>query len=82
MPIQQLIATIIQFYSWVLFAYIILSWFPAGGVVVDLRAALATICEPYLSLFRRIIPPVGMMDFSPIVGFVVLNVITRLVLSF
>ena len=34
----------------------------------------STICDPYLNLFRGIIPPVGGIDFSPILAFVVLNV--------
>lgn len=85
MNLAGLVGIIIQFYSWLLFGYVLLSWIPAGGVVTDVRAALAIICEPYLSIFRRIIPPVGMMDISPIVAFLVLNalssVLVRLLVS-
>ena len=36
---------------------------------------LATICDPYLNLFRGIIPPLGgTIDLSPILAFVVLDV--------
>ena len=37
---------------------------------------LAKICEPYLEQFRKFIPPLGMIDISPIVGFLVLNFAT------
>ena len=39
---------------------------------------LATLCDPYLNLFRGIIPPVGgTIDLSPILAFTVLNVFTN-----
>ena len=34
---------------------------------------LASLCEPYLEPFRRIIPPLGMIDISPIVAIFVLK---------
>ena len=39
---------------------------------------LATLCDPYLNLFRGIIPPIGgTIDLSPILAFTVLNVFTN-----
>jgi len=38
--------------------------------------------EPYLGFFRRIIPPLGMIDFSPIVAFLCLGFIEWLVKGF
>lgn len=35
---------------------------------------LRQVCEPYLGLFRRFIPPIGAFDFSPIVAILVLTV--------
>ena len=35
--------------------------------------------DPYLNIFRRIIPPIGMLDISPIVGFFCLKIIEELV---
>jgi len=40
---------------------------------------LIDICEPYLKLFRKIIPPVAMIDFSPILAFMALGFIERIV---
>jgi YggT family protein len=38
---------------------------------------LRDVCEPYLRLFRRFIPAVGMFDFSPIVAIFVLWILDR-----
>jgi uncharacterized protein YggT (Ycf19 family) len=39
------------------------------------------VSEPYLRLFRRFIPPVGMFDFSPMVAIIVLYVLQRLIVN-
>ncbi len=77
----MLLAGVIQFYSYLLIAYVLMSWFPVKGIFADLYAVLATIVEPYLGLFRRIIPPIGALDISPIAAILVLNFVGRLVIS-
>ncbi|WP_249020909.1 YggT family protein [Conexibacter sp. S30A1] len=42
---------------------------------------LREVCDPYLRIFRRIIPSVGMMDFSPIIAIVVLGVLSTVIVS-
>lgn len=66
------LAKLIEIYSWTLFIYILLSWFPNARDTAIGRF-LARICEPFLEPFRRIIPPIGMMDISPIVAYFVLR---------
>lgn len=51
-----------------------MSWVPALQHSAVGRF-LETICEPYLGIFRKIIPPIGMIDLSPIVGILVLGFI-------
>jgi YggT family protein len=48
-----------------------MSWFNAQQSSIG--QLFARICEPYLEQFRRIIPPIGMIDISPIVALVVLR---------
>ncbi len=42
---------------------------------------LRDVCEPYLRIFRRVIPPLGMFDFSPIVAIFVLIFVDRIVVG-
>lgn len=63
---------LITIYSYALIIYIFMSWFPNARETA-IGQFLAKICEPYLEPFRKIIPPLGMIDFSPIVAFLVLN---------
>lgn len=59
-------------YSFALIIYILMSWFP-GARESSFGEMLGRICEPYLEIFRRFIPPIGMIDLSPIVGIIVLQ---------
>ena len=81
MSIVGVLMTVLQFYGWLIIAYVLLSWFPnADALSADIRRALGTIVEPYLGLFRRFIPPVGALDISAIVAILVLEAI-RVLLS-
>jgi YggT family protein len=42
---------------------------------------LRDVCEPYLRIFRRFIPSVGMFDFSPMVAIIALYVVDRIVVN-
>ncbi|WP_064093781.1 YggT family protein [Rossellomorea aquimaris] len=70
--IYDVLSTLIQLYSWALIIYILMSWFP-NAKESSIGQFLTRICEPYLEPFRRIVPPLGMIDISPIVAFIVLN---------
>jgi len=77
--VAGIVNTLIQFYVFLIIAYVLMSWFPLSGVFADLYGVIGTIVEPYLGLFRRIIPPLGALDISPIVAILVLNVLARLI---
>ena len=59
-------------YSYALIVYILMSWFP-GARESGFGQIMGRICEPYLEVFRKFIPPIGMIDFSPIVAIITLN---------
>jgi len=59
-----------------LIAYILMSWVPAAQNSAIGRM-LERVCEPYLGIFRKFIPPLGMIDISPIVAIFMLNFIER-----
>ena len=73
-----LITTLDKFvfiYSCLLIIRVLLTWFPSVNWDNQPFAALSQISDPYLNLFRSIIPPLGGMDFSPILAFVALNIV-------
>ncbi|KYD08166.1 YggT family protein [Heyndrickxia sporothermodurans] len=65
----------IEIYTYIIIIYIFMSWFNAQQSSIG--QMFARICEPYLEQFRRIIPPFGMIDFSPIIAIIVLNLAGR-----
>lgn len=67
----------ISLYQLLIVAYVLLSWLPASGTVWEIRRMLGTVVEPYLGLFRRVVPPLGMIDISPIVALLVLSWLIR-----
>ena len=79
--LQNVILALINFYSILIVIYVLMSWIPQGAarIVEYIRSVLASICEPYLSLFRRFIPPLGIVDISPIVAILVLKLLGWLI---
>jgi YggT family protein len=63
-------------YSLMLVAYVLMSWVPAVQNS-SVGRMLAKVCEPYLGIFRKFIPPIGMIDISPIVAIFLLNYIQK-----
>jgi YggT family protein len=68
----SIILQLLSLYQWALIIYIFMSWFPNARESA-IGQFLSRICEPYLEPFRKFIPPLGMIDISPIVAFLVLN---------
>ncbi|MBS5451000.1 MAG: YggT family protein [Coriobacteriia bacterium] len=81
--LQNALLTVIQFYSVLILVYCIMSWLPRGtsGIIEDIRSVLASLCEPYLGLFRRIVPTIGMIDISPIIAILVLQVLSSVIVA-
>lgn len=81
--LQYFIITLSDVYSMILFVYVLMSWLPQkSGIIGDIDTILGRLCDPYLNLFRRFIPPIGgMVDVSPIVALLVLQFAVRLIVS-
>lgn len=65
--------TFITIYSSLLIIRVLLTWFPQVNWYNQPFAALSQISDPYLNLFRSIIPPLGGIDFSPMVAILLLQ---------
>lgn len=75
----SVLVSIVNFYVMVIFVYILMSWIPMNGILQDIYRVLGSVCEPYLGIFRKIIPPIGgMIDVSPIIAIIVLQLIVGL----
>lgn len=80
MWLYNLIDVLFNLFSLAIVARTLLSWFnvnPYHPIVVFLDR----VTEPILASIRRIIPPIGMMDISPIVALILLQVIRQVLLT-
>ena len=75
------VQTLVFVYTILIVAYILSSmFFQVGGRLPYNRALnavmtfLRDVCEPLLRIFRRVIPPLGPLDLSPMVAIILLNV--------
>jgi uncharacterized protein YggT (Ycf19 family) len=77
--VQSFINVFVYVYTLLILAYIITSWvrLPYSPWVNRVQRFLYDVCEPYLRLFRRILPTFGPLDLSPVVGVVVLVIFGR-----
>ena len=72
MALRSLIDTVLQFFTVCLLIYVVLSW-----VAPDVRnpavQLLARVCEPVLRPVRRVVPPLGGLDLSPLIVLIALQ---------
>ena len=75
--IQNFVHVFILVYVLVLFAYILMSWvkLPYSPWLNRIQRFLYDVCEPYMRIFRRVLPPLGPLDLSPIVAILFLYLI-------
>ena len=80
------IFTVLYYALWIfeliLLARIILSWFPNVDRSNPLIQFLYDVTEPVLRPIRQMMPPTGMMDFSPLIVFLIIQVLMTLVQRF
>jgi len=79
--VQDFVTVFIWVYTLLIFAYVIASWIRSPYTDHPLVRFLRDVCEPYLRLFRRVIPPVGPVDLSPMVAIAFLYLVQWLVVG-
>jgi YggT family protein len=86
--VADYVRTLMYVYVVLIFIRVLLSWLPRVPYSRPLNAVLTfvhDVVDPYLNLFRRVLPPVrlgpGALDLSPIVGTFVLLIVGQLVAS-
>ncbi len=80
--VETFVNVFLLLYGLVIFVYILTSWLrlPYSVTLNRIQRFLYDVCEPYLRLFRRLLPSTGALDLSPILAFISLGVIDRLVI--
>lgn len=78
--VHNMIKILFQIYTLMLFARIISSWIPEFRDS-KLIQFIAFYTDPYLDIFRRVVPPLGGIDFSPILAFIALSFLEKLILG-
>lgn len=68
----------LKIYFLLLFVRVLLSWFPNLDWSNPILAAIISITDPFLNLFRRFIPPIGGLDLSALVAFLSLSLLQTL----
>ena len=69
------LAYTVQLFSYLLLIRVLLTWFPGIDWNNGVLRALSSITDPYLNIFRGVIPPIGGFDISSILAFFLLNFI-------
>ncbi len=86
--VAEFLSTVIYVYTLVIIVYIITNLLFAAGLrppysraVNAVLGFLRDVCEPFLRIFRRILPSFGGFDLSPIIAIIVLGIINRVVVE-
>jgi YggT family protein len=80
------LSTLLYVYTLIIFVYILSQWMFTLGVRPGYSRTfdavlgfLRDVCEPYLRIFRRIVPMIGPLDISPILAIIVLQLVNSIV---
>ena len=86
--IANYVQAVFLVYILLIFVYILLNMMfslglrpPYSRFVDAVMNFLRDVCEPYLRIFRRFIPPIGMFDLTPMIGIILLLVVETLVVG-
>jgi len=77
--VELFVDVFISVYALLIFVYVLTSWVRLPYSLNPLQRFLSDVCEPYLRLWRRILPSFGPLDLSPIVGFFGLVVLREII---
>jgi YggT family protein len=80
--ISQVIFLILRVFEFVLLARVLLSWFPNVDRSNPIIQLLYDITEPVLRPIRDMLPPNGMFDLSPLIAFIIIQVIATILPTF
>jgi YggT family protein len=68
----NLISSFVSVYTILILAAVLFSWVRPAGLT-RVREVVESLTGPYLRVFRRLVPPLGRLDFSPLVALLTLQ---------
>ncbi len=81
MGLTSLLGMLLELYSFVILARVLMTWVPNLDPYNPIVQFLHQVTDPVLEPARRLIPPIGMIDISPIVVMIVISFLARALLS-
>ena len=78
--LAQVVSIFANIYVWIVIASILLSYFM--DPYHPLRQGVDNLVRPLLDPIRKVVPPVGMLDFSPLILIILIQVVSNLLVRF
>jgi len=79
--VELFINVFISVYALIVFLYVLTSWVRLPYSLNPVQRFLYEVCEPYLRLWRRVLPSFGTLDLSPMVAIFALVVLGQIVVN-
>jgi YggT family protein len=79
--VEQFLDVFVGVYVLVIFLYVLTSWISLPYSLRPMQRFLSEVCEPYLRIWRRILPTAGPIDLSPMVAVIALVVAERIAIA-
>ena len=81
--VESFVSVFVYVYSLLILAYIITTWIrlPYSVWLNRIQRFLYDVCDPYLRMWRRVLPTFGPLDLSPVVAVLALNILLRVAIN-
>ena len=79
--VEHFLDVFVSVYTLAIFLYVITSWIQLPYSLRPVQRFLEEVCEPYIRLWRRILPTAGPIDLSPIVAVIALVALDRIAVA-
>ena len=80
--ISRTVGTLFYFYYLLIIIRIFLSWIPSIDWQTQPFFWIRSVTDPFLNIFRGIIPPIGMLDILPIIAIILLQILNGVICGF
>ncbi len=80
--ISRAVSSLFYFYYLLIIIRIFLSWIPSIDWLSQPFAGIRSVTDPFLNIFRGVIPPIGMLDISPIIAIILLQLLQGIIVGF